>query len=166
MLECVAVVLDVVVVVVGVGKEILVLCKDICGAEVGTGESCLLWLAYLEDFTGVICQVLTQFVAKIGIDVLVAYDLYRIVAAYTAVVGGYNDGAVCLGKTAEESGYGRMAEPALGNAAVGCLVAGQFAHHAAFGACMAEHVDEIKHKDVEVVLQYVGQLLQQAVGGC
>ncbi len=58
MLECVAVILDVIVVVVGVGKEILILRKDICCAEVRTGESCLLRLAYLEDFLLVVSEIL------------------------------------------------------------------------------------------------------------
>ena len=45
-----------------------------------------------------------------------------------------------------------MAEPALRDAAVGTLVVGKLAHHLRFGTRVREHVDEVNHQHVQVVV--------------
>ena len=76
------------------------------------------------------------------------------------MVGGEHHTVVAGRKGTEEVGNGRMAKPAEGDAAVGCLSGSQFAHHAAFGAGMGEHVDKVEHHHIEVVLAEGRKLLE------
>ena len=164
MLEGVAVVLDVVVVVVGVGKEVLVLGEDVGRADVGGWQACLAGVADFVDLLGIVGKVLAQFVAQVGVGVLVAHHFHGVVGTHGTVVGGQDYAAIHGCQRAEEFGHGRMAEPTLRDAAVCRLAVGQFAHHAAFRSGMAEHVYEVEHHDVEVVMEERGQLLHELLG--
>ena len=57
-----------------------------------------------------------------------------------------------------------MSEPRLGDAAVGTLIAGQFAHHLRFGTGVAEHIDEVEYDDVQFVSLQLLELLHEALG--
>ena len=57
-----------------------------------------------------------------------------------------------LGDLLEEVVGRRVAEPALGQRAVGGLRIGQLAYHLALGTGMREHVDEVQDNDIERVL--------------
>ena len=69
------------------------------------------------------------------------------------MVGGEHQGEIALRKPFEEVGQYGMAEPAEGYGAVSRLVVGQFAHHARFSSGVREHVDEVEHHHVKVVLR-------------
>ena len=71
-LEGVAVITDVIVVVVRVGEEVALASKDIGRALVHFGQENLLWVFYLEDFLRVVFQVLTIFVAEVGVHFPIA----------------------------------------------------------------------------------------------
>ena len=57
-----------------------------------------------------------------------------------------------------------MSEPRQRDAAVGRLVVSQLAHHSRLCTCMTQHVDEIEHHNVQVVLVQLLDLLHESVG--
>jgi len=164
MLERVLVVGDVVVVVVGIGKERVTGGKDIAGGEVWRWQEGLGRILDDKELLGVVAQVLAKLVAQVGVGVAVAHYLYRTGASDAAVVGGDDDLIVGLRHAAEEVGNDGVTEPGEGDAAVGRLVVGQLAHHARLCTGVGEHVDEIEHDDVEVVTAQRVELLHQLVG--
>ena len=87
MLEGILVILHVIVIVVGVGKEVVLHGKDVGRAEVRTGQACPQRFLYLEYLLLVVRQILAQLVAQVRIRVPVANHLHRVVAADAAVVG-------------------------------------------------------------------------------
>ena len=80
------------------------------------------------------------------------------------MVGRHDHPAVGLCQQFEEVGDDRMTEPREGDATVGTLVVGEFAHHLRLRTGMTEHVDEVEHDHVQVVLLERIKLLQQFVG--
>ena len=58
-----------------------------------------------------------------------------------------------------------MAKPRFGQRSIGGIVGGEFANHARLGAGMGEHVDEVEHDDVEVVLLKRIEVAEQALSG-
>ena len=91
MLEGVFVIADVVVVVVGVGEEVVVLGEDVCGADVWRWQVGCFWGLELVDLFGVVAEVFAELVAQVGVGVFVAYDFDGIVNTYGAVVGSNDD---------------------------------------------------------------------------
>ncbi len=65
------------------------------------------------------------------------------------MVGRYEQVVIERCQTTEEFLDRRMAEPGKRDAAVGRLVACQFAHHATLGTSVAQDVDKVNHKDIE-----------------
>ena len=63
MLEGITIVLHVVVVVVGVGKEIIVVAEDVLVRELGLRQAHLGRHSHLVDFLGVVAQGLADLVA-------------------------------------------------------------------------------------------------------
>ena len=57
-----------------------------------------------------------------------------------------------------------MAEPRERYRAVSRLVVGEFAHHLRLCSCVREHIDEVDHDDVEVVLCQLVEACKQFVG--
>ena len=150
MLKCVVVVLNVVVVVVGVGQEVMIQGKHIGRAHVGAGQAIALRLEYLINLLGVVTQVLAQLVAQVGIGVLVADNLDGIVHADGAMVGGDNYLIAHLGHALEQLDGITGAEPRLGERAVGTVGVGQLAYHLALGASVRHHVDKVDDYHIEV----------------
>ena len=68
------------------------------------------------------------------------------------MVGGDNHLVVGLCQPPEEVRDDGVAEPGEGDAAIGTLVVGEFTHHLRLGAGMTEHVDEVEHHHIQVVL--------------
>ena len=164
MLEGVAVVGDIIIVVVGIGEEVVARSKDVARRQVGRGQEGLGGVLDDKEVLGVIGQILAQLVAQIGIGVAVADNLDGIGSPNATVVGGDDDAVVSLCQQAEQIGDDRMAEPRQGDGTVGRLVISQLAHHLRLSTGMGEHVDEVEDDDVEVVLLQRVQLLQQLVG--
>ncbi len=77
MLEGILVILYVVIIIVGIGKEIIACGKDVGGAQVGTGQSGFVRVTYLKHFLLVVGKALAQLVAQVGVCVLVSHHLDR-----------------------------------------------------------------------------------------
>ena len=101
MLESVLVVADVVIIVIGVGKERVACGEDIAGAEVRSRQLSLLRVFDGEYFLGIVVEVLAQFVAQVGIGVPVADYFHGIVGADASVVRCDNYLVVTLCQNAE-----------------------------------------------------------------
>ena len=164
-LEGIAVITDVVIVVIGVSEETVAGSKNVAGAEVGRRQVCTVGIRDIEDFARIIVEVLAELIAQVGVGVLVSLHANGCLATDAAVVGSEQNAVVALREGSEKVGNSGVAEPTEGDAAVGGLVAGQFAHHAALGTGVGEHVDEVQHADVEVVLVELRQLLNEFLGG-
>ena len=74
MLERVAIVLHLVVVVVGIGKERVSCGEGVGRAHVGRGQLGILGGFDGEDLFGVVVEVLSQFISQIGVGVAVTDD--------------------------------------------------------------------------------------------
>jgi len=85
------------IVVVGVNKEVAVLCKYVGCAYVGFWQENICGVAYLEDFLWIVVQVLSGFVAQVRIRISVTHDFYRILYANGAMVGSYDERALVFG---------------------------------------------------------------------
>lgn len=101
-LECARVVLNVVVVVVRIGEEVLVAGVDVAARQVGRGESEFFWRMHFVYLLCVVIQILAYFVTEVGIGVFVSYYLDWIVDADGAVVGGKNYFISQFGESAED----------------------------------------------------------------
>ena len=111
MLEGVAIVGYIIVVVVGVGKEVVTRGKDVAGRQVGSRQVSLLWVLDDEEVFGIVGEVLAQLIAQIGICIAVTDNLDGIGGTDATMVGGDDDTIVALCQLAEKVGHDRMAEP-------------------------------------------------------
>ena len=91
MLEGVFVVLHIMVVVVGIGKEVVVHCEDVAGGDIWRGEPEAFGAFYFIHLSVVVAEVFAELVAQVGVGVFVAYDFDGIVNTYGAVVGSDDD---------------------------------------------------------------------------
>ena len=164
MLEGIPIVRHVIVVVVWIGKEVVTRGKHIARRQVRRRQMGLAGILDHKDFLRFVGQVLAQFIAQIGVGIAVAHYLHGVVGTYRAMIGGDDDTIVGLSQLTEQVGYDRMAEPRQGDASVGRLVVGQLTHHLRLRTGMTEHVDEIEHYHVQVVLAQRVQLLHKPVG--
>lgn len=119
MLECSVVILNVVIVVVGVGKEVAIVSEDICRGDVGRWKPENLGPLDFVDLARVVVEVFAHFVTQVGVGVFVTYHLDGVVDADGAVVGGEDDASARGGNFAEEFHGARVAEPRLGERAIG-----------------------------------------------
>ena len=157
-LEGVAIVTHIIVVVVRVGEEVALAGEDEGRAEVGLRQENLLGVFHLKDFLWVVFQVLAVFVAQVGVHLAVAQNLDRLFDVGGAVVGGDDHIATLLGDEAHHVEEAGMLKPRVHQRAVGFLVVGQFADDFHLGAGMREHVNEVVHDDIQLVLHQVGHL--------
>ena len=81
------------------------------------------------------------------------------------MVGGEHDFVAFFGYATEEVEGRGVAKPRFGQRAIGGIVGGELANHARLGAGMGEHVDEVEHDDVEVVLLKRIEVAEQALSG-
>ena len=164
MLEGILVVLYIIVVIIRIGEETVARGKYIRGTQVRCRQLGAVRLFDGEHFLALVSQILAQLVAQVGVRIAVAYYLDWFRCPDAAVVGGEHYLVIALRKELEELGENRMAEPALRDAAVGTLVVGKLAHHLRFGTRVREHVDEVNHQHVQVVVAALVVMLQEAVG--
>ena len=129
MLEGVAIVLHVVVVVVGIGKERVSRSEGVGRAHIGSRQLSFFGRFDGEDLFGVVVEVLSQFISQIGVGVAVTDDLDGLLTTDGTMVSGKDDAVIALRQQSEKLADDRVAEPALRDAAVGSLVAGEFAYH-------------------------------------
>ena len=111
MLEGVGIVLHVVVVVVGVGEEVVPRGEDVGRRDVGRGQAEAFGPFDFVDLARVVAQVLAHFVAEVGGGGAVADDAYGGGDADGAVVGGEDDGEAAFGGAAQQLEGGAVAEP-------------------------------------------------------
>ena len=165
MLEGVAVVAHIVIVVVGIGEEAVAAGEDVTCRQVRRREHSTMRIGDFKDFLGVVVQVLSQLVAQVGIRILVALHADGVLATNAAVVRSEDDVVVALCQGTEEITNSRVAEPTECDAAVGCFIGRQLTHHPTLGAGMAEHIDEVEHAHIDIVLRHLWQLLHQTFSG-
>ena len=111
MLEGVFVVSDIIVVVVGICKEVVTCYEMVCGGDVRCWQMGSLWVCYDESVFGTAVEILAKFISQICIGVPVADNLYWFVASYGTVVGSNDDAIVCLCQCLKEFTHCSMAEP-------------------------------------------------------
>ena len=114
MLEGVLVVLHVVIVVIGVSKEVVVVAEDVLVREVHLWKPNLRRDTDLIDLLGIVGEGLADLVAEVGVGVLVSDDLNRGIDSYGAMVGGEHDPIAHLGDVLEEVVGRRVTELTLG----------------------------------------------------
>ena len=102
MLECACVILHVIVIIVGIGEEILIAGVDECARQVGCRKTELLGIVHLIYLLWIIIQIFTYLITQVGVGVAVAHHLYRIVHTDSAVVGGDNHLESQLSHTPED----------------------------------------------------------------
>ena len=136
MLEGVGVVLHVLVVVVGVGEEIVLAAEDVSAGDMPPGEEDVLGVLHLEDLLWVVVEQSSLLVSQVDADVAVTLDAHGAVDAYRAVVGGEHHCGVAVGECFDEFQQWRVLHPRECHRAVGAFVGGQFAHDIALGACV------------------------------
>ena len=91
MLERIFVVGHVVIVVVGIGKEVVARGKHIGGTQIWGRQMCLRGILDGKHLFWIVGQILAQFVAQIGVGVPVTDDFNRGGSTDAAVVGGDDD---------------------------------------------------------------------------
>ena len=82
MLEGVHIVLHVLVVVVGVGEEVVVVRKDVGRCDVAFGQEYFAWLFDFEHLFGVVVDEASLLVAQVDRYVAVAFDADGVVDAH------------------------------------------------------------------------------------
>ena len=78
MLEGVLIVRHIIIIVVRVSEEGITIGENIRGTQIGRWQLCLVRFLDGEYFLGIVCQILAQLVAQVGICVAVAYNLDRL----------------------------------------------------------------------------------------
>lgn len=122
MLEGIGVVADVMVVIIGISKEIPTCGEDIACTHVGWGEVYLRRAGDFKHLFGIVCHVAWQFIAQVGINFFtVALHLYRVIYANAAVIGGDDNPILTAGKCFQQVAQRWMAKPGKGDTTVGCL---------------------------------------------
>ena len=91
MLECILIVLDVIVEVVRIGEELGALREHVARADIGLREVDALRVLNDEEVTGVVAEVSAELVAKVGVGVAFAYNLYWFVDTYRPMVGSHDN---------------------------------------------------------------------------
>lgn len=79
------------------------------------------------------------------------------------MVGSEDHAVAHLGDVLEEVVRRRVAEPATRQRAISCFGIGQLADHLALGASVGEHIDEVQHDDVQLILLEAIEVAQQAL---
>jgi hypothetical protein len=82
MLEGVFVVSNVIIVVVGICKEIITSYEVVCGGDIRCRQMCFLRVCNDESVFGTTIEVFTEFISQICIRISIADNFDRFVAAY------------------------------------------------------------------------------------
>ena len=114
MLECFVIVGNIVVVVVGIGKEVAIHRKDVGARDVGRGQTHTLGLLDFVDLLAIVGKALADLVTQVSVDVLVADDIDGPVHLDGAVVGGKHDFVTVLCHEFEDFKHIGVHEPRLG----------------------------------------------------
>ena len=92
MLKGVFVVIGIVVIVVRIGKEVVILCKNDTRANRGFREEYLFGNGYRKGLFFVIIKIFTHLKPKVCISLSIANNLYWVLYSDTTMIGGYDDG--------------------------------------------------------------------------
>ena len=141
-LERVFVISHIIVVVVGVCKEIVVCGENVSRADIGRRQSIAFGRFYLVRLFGVVAERFSHFIAEVCIGVFVADNLDGVVDVYGSVVGGENDFEIFLGDFAEKVEGRRVFEPRFGDGPRGGFGRGQFPNHFGVGTGVGETIEQ------------------------
>ena len=118
MLEGVLIILHVIIIIVGIGKEAVARSKDVGRRELGRRQTHLERLAHLKHFAIVVAHLAPHLVAQVGVQAALAHHLRGRAHADAAVVGGQHQGVAAVGQRPEEGLHRRVLEPRKGDAAL------------------------------------------------
>src|SRR5690606_21569012 len=115
----------VIIVVVGVGKELILDGKNVGGGYVDLGEEKTFRAGNLHEFTAFVSEVFPLLVTQVGVHIAVANDLEGALDPDRAMVSGQDDLRLVLGDLPEGVEQWRVKEPRLGQRTVGRPVGGE-----------------------------------------
>ena len=161
MLKSVLIEVDVIVIVVGIGEELVLRCKNVRCRNVLLWQIKALRLGRLYHLVAFIPQVLSLFIAQVRIHRLVANDLEGSLHANRPVVRGDDNTGVFFGDLFQNVEQWRMNEPRFSDGAVCGFVGGEFADHGHVGPRVRKHVHKIIHDYIEVIGEKVIDRIRQ-----
>ena len=126
----------------------MVASEDIGRRDIRRGQTECEWFLYLIHLLGIVVECFAHLVAKVGVDIFIAYYLYRAIHAYGAVVGGNHHFIAFFGNSSEEFERGRVLKPRFGNAAISSIAVGEFANHFRLGAGVRQHIHKVEHHHI------------------
>src|SRR3954462_1539929 len=151
MLKGVLIQAHVVVVIIGIRKKLVLDREDIAGRDVVLWQKKPVGLQDGHDLVPLITKVLSLFVTKVGIDILIADYFEWLLYANRSVVGGDNHTRFVIGYLLHDFQQRRMDEPGFRDGPIGRFIRGKFSHHCHIGAGVRKHVHEIIDNDVQVI---------------
>lgn len=152
MLESATVVGGIIVEIVGVGEEVATRREDIACGEIDSWESEICRSVDFKYGFRLAIQVFSKLVTQVGVDISVTNHFDRVVNSDSAMVGGQYDLISHVSNGTEEIDSGTMLKPCAGDGTIGSLVVCEFSHCLRLCAGMREHIDEVEHNDIELVL--------------
>ena len=161
MLESVHIVLNILIVVVGVGEKVVAMAEDIRRGDVTAGKEDFGRVFDFENLLGIVVEQTSLFVAQVYTDTGIALDPDRVVDANGTVVCGDDDIHILAHQSFEDFGQRRMLKPAQRYRTIGLLVVGKLANNIGVGAGVGKHVYKVVDNDIEFVLHQIGDVFNQ-----
>ena len=158
-LEGVLIVLDIMIVVVRICEEIVGSGEDIRGKYIQTRQEYVLRLAYCKDFFLIIVQQASHLIPEVHRSLLGCLYLYSFVHSYGTVVGSNEYIHVFIAQKLQYLQKRRVCEPSLSNASVCFFVFCQLPDQIRFRPCMREHINEVIHYDIQLIVHKIRQIV-------
>ena len=108
MLESVHIVLNILIVVVGVGEKVVAMAEDIRRGDVTPGKEDFGRVFDFENLLGIVVEQTPLFVTQVYTDTGIALDPNRVVDTHRAVVCGDDDIHILAHQSFEDFGQRRM----------------------------------------------------------
>ena len=86
MLECVAVIINVVIVIVWISKEVILPAKNVGRTDIGLWKECVMRILHFKDFFVIVIQAPAGFVTEVCRSIPVADHLYRVLRTDRAMI--------------------------------------------------------------------------------
>ena len=115
MLKSVPVIINVIVIIVGICKKIILHGKNIRGTHIYFGQVEFFGFPDCENILSIVSKILTLFISEIGIGLTITNDLERSFYPDGPVIGSYDEPGPFLGDPLNGLQQGRMYEPGIGN---------------------------------------------------
>lgn len=163
MLESVAINADIIIVVVGIGKEFVSATKYVGSTDIGRREPNASRVVEVDDFLVIVGEGTADLVSQIGVGFPRAYNFDGRVYTDGAMISSDDERGSASGDLLKKGADGGIVKPALCNATVGGFVAYQLMHHLPVIGGMAHDVYEVEYKDIELVFLNLQKLADDLV---